>query len=286
MKPLPYYLGAPLWSNSQWKGCLYSKDAKPGEFLEQYAQVFNAVEGSTTFYAVPSVENVDRWLRATPDTFRFSFKFPKTITHQNHLLHTGKETLDFLRRMQPLGERLNGLMVQLPASFTPLELSALETFLGNLPKDYQYAVEVRHPAFFTHASTREIYNKLLERFKVDRVIFETRPVHAAPPADEATRETQKRKPRLPVQLDLTAKRPLLRYIGHPVLEENHPWLDRWVAQTARWLQEGKQPRIFLHTPSNQLAPELARMFHQQLQERMPDLPELPVFLGEKAEAFL
>ena len=109
------------------------------------------------------------------------------------------------------------------------------------------------------------------------MIFESRPVHAAPPLDEATREAHARKPRLPVQLDATAEHPVLRYIGHPEREANHAWLDRWVAQTARWLQEGKRPHIFLHTPSNDLAPELARMFHRQLQEKVPGLPDLPSF---------
>lgn len=277
MNPLPYYLGAPLWANTHWKGSLFSSDAKPAEFLAQYAKVFNAVEGNTTFYSVPSAEMVLRWVAATPESFRFSFKFPRAITHQHHLIHAAKETQEFLQRMEPLGQRLNGLMVQLPASFSPGELPMLESFLRSLPTDYRYAVEVRHPAFFTHTESRATYNALLEKLGVDRVIFESRPVHAAPADDESTREAQARKPRLPVQLDTTAERPVLRYIGHPELEANHQWLDRWVAQTARWLKEGKRPRVFLHTPNNDLAPQLARMFHQQLQVLLPELPDLPAF---------
>ena len=68
MQPLPYYLGLPLWSNTHWKGSLFGADAKPADFLAQYAQVFNAVEGNTTFYAVPSAEMVSRWLAMTPDS--------------------------------------------------------------------------------------------------------------------------------------------------------------------------------------------------------------------------
>lgn len=286
MKLLPYYLGVPLWANAHWKGTLFSADAKPAEFLAQYARVFNAVEGNTTFYSVPSEEMVGRWLAATPESFRFSFKFPRTISHQHHLIHTAKETQEFLQRMEPLGQRMDGLMLQLPASFSPNGLSMLEAFLRSLPPDYHYAVEVRHPAFFTHTDSRATYNALLEKLGVNRVIFETRPLHAAPPLDAATREAQSRKPRLPVQLDATAGQPVLRYIGHPVLDANHAWLDRWVAQTARWLEEGKRPRIFLHTPDNNLAPELARLFHRQLQQRIPDLPDLPAFMSEPEQAVL
>lgn len=280
MESLPYYLGLPLWANAPWKGSLFRQNAKPAEFLAQYAQVFNAVEGNTTFYAVPSAEMVKRWLVATPDTFRFSFKLPKSITHQHQLLHVGKETTEFLQRLAPLGARMNGVMVQLPASFSPDALPLLADFLKTLPTDYTYAVEVRHPAFFTHPPAREALNALLRTQQADRIIFESRPVHAAPPLDEATREAQARKPRLPVQLDTTAQQPVLRYIGHPILADNPPWLARWVAQTARWITAGMRPRVFIHTPSNELAPVLAWQFHQQLQAKIPTLPDLPQFLGE------
>lgn len=286
MQPLPYYLGLPLWANAQWKGVLFSADARPATLLGQYARVFNAVEGNTTFYSVPSADMVLRWASATPASFRFSFKFPRAITHQHHLIHAAKETHEFLQRMEPLGERLNGLMVQLPAGFSPEAMPLLETFLRSLPADYHYAVEVRHPAFFTDTACRARYNVLLEKLGVDRVIFESRPLHAAPPLDAATREAQSRKPRLPVQLDTTAEHPVLRYIGHPLLEANSGWLDRWVAQTARWLEEGKRPRIFLHTPDNLAAPQLARLFHTRLQARVPGLADLPAFIASQEQVAL
>ena len=283
MQSLPYYLGLPLWANAQWKGTLFPHDAKNADFLAHYARVFNAVEGNTTFYSVPSAEMVTRWLQSTPPTFRFSFKFPRTITHQQQLLHVGKETLAFLQRLAPLSERLNGVMVQLPASFSPADLARLESFLRSLPPAYHYAVEVRHPAFFTQTEARARYNALLAKLNVDRVIFESRPLHAAPPLDEATREAQQRKPRLPVQLDTTADFPVLRYIGHPDLAANQQWLARWVAQTARWIAQGKYPRIFMHTPNNQLAPELALLFHKHLQHKLPNLPDLPAFIAKQTE---
>lgn len=286
MAVLPYYLGLPLWANAHWKGTLFSADARPAEFLAQYARVFNAVEGNTTFYSVPSADMVLRWANAIPTTFRFSFKFPRTISHQHHLIHAAKETQEFLQRMEPLGQRLNGLMLQLPAGFSPSDMPLLATFLRSLPADYPYAVEVRHPAFFTHTESRATYNALLEKLGVDRVIFDSRPLHSAPPLDAATREAQSRKPRLPVQLDATAERPVLRYIGHPQLEANHVWLERWAAQTARWLAEGKRPRIFLHTPDNNLAPQLARLFHTQLQVRVPGLPDLAAFMVKQEQVAL
>lgn len=280
MTSMPYYLGAPLWAMNEWKGEFYTKKAKSAEFLQQYAQFFNAVEGNTTFYATPSETMVARWLESTPETFRFSFKFPRVITHEYKLQGVSAETKTFLERMQPLGQRLKGFMIQLPASFTPSMLNALAEFIQSLPPIYQYAVEVRHPAFFTDASIRQYYNELLQRLNVDRVIFDSRPVHAAPAMDEATQEAQRKKPRLPVQLDTTAQAPMLRYIGHPVLEENQKFLEPWAAQTARWLAAGMKPYIYLHTPSNVQVPLLARQFHTMLQQRVEGLVDLPAFPAE------
>lgn len=277
MTSIPYYLGAPLWAVNEWKGEFYTKKAKPAEFIQQYAQFFNAVEGNTTFYATPSEAMVARWLASTPETFRFSFKFPRVITHEYKLQGVAAETNAFLERMQPLGQRLNGFLIQLPASFTPSMLSALGEFIQSLPPIYKYAVEVRHPAFFTEVTTRQYYNELLRNLQVDRVIFDSRPVHSAPALDEATQEAQRKKPRLPVQLDTTAQAPMLRYIGHPVLEENQKFLEPWVAQTARWLEAGMKPYIYLHTPSNLQVPLLAQQFHTMLQQRIAGLPNLPAF---------
>lgn len=281
MTAIPYYLGAPLWAVNEWKGEFYTKKAKPAEYLQQYAQFFNAVEGNTTFYATPAEAMVTRWVESTPETFRFSFKFPRVITHEYKLQGVAAETNAFLERMQPLGQRLNGFMIQLPASFSPAMLGALEDFIKSLPPTYKYAVEVRHPAFFTDPVIRQYYDELLQSLNVDRVIFDSRPVHSAPVLDEATKEAQRKKPRLPVQLDTTAHAPMLRYIGHPVLEENQKFLEPWVAQTVRWLEAGMKPYIYLHTPSNLQVPVLARQFHGMLQKRVAGLVDLPVFPCER-----
>ena len=272
-----YYIGAPLWALKEWKGNFFTDKAKPADFLTQYARFFNAVEGNTTFYSVPSETMVRRWLESTPDSFRFSFKFPRTITHYQKLQQCDTELKAFLTRVEPLGERLNNFMLQLPASFSPAMLPVLEKFLHTLPKDYGYAVEVRHAEFFTQTTMRKRYNELLALLEVDRVIFESRPVHAAPALDEATEEAHERKPRLPVQLDSTAQSPMLRYIGHPDIEANRKWLKPWAAQTVRWIEAGLTPRIFLHTPANLQVPQLSRMFHAYIQQRLPDIADLPAF---------
>lgn len=283
---IPYYLGAPIWGQADWKGSFFTRQAQSSEFLAEYAQFFNAAEGNVSFYVMPSTEMVQRWLESTHDDFRFSFKFPRVITHDAQLQNCQQDVNDFLSRLEPLGVRLENFMIQLPASFSPQSLSILKKFLQQLPKTYRYAVEVRHPDFFIQKYHRQALNELLNSYQVDRVIFESRPVHAAPVIDEATKEAHERKPRLPVQLDTTAQAPILRYIGHPIEPDNYDYLMPWVAQTSRWLEQGLIPRIFIHTPDNKAVPTLARWFHKQLQQRVSGLSDLPDFPCEFGQGSL
>ena len=80
-----YRLGCPFWSFEPWNGSLYTSDARPGDRLEQYARVFNTVEGNTTFYSVPNVATAARWRDAVPSHFRFCFKLPRELTHDRML---------------------------------------------------------------------------------------------------------------------------------------------------------------------------------------------------------
>lgn len=43
---------------------------------------------------------------------------------------------------------------------------------------------------------------------------------------------------------------------------------------AKLPRAGKRPLVYLHTPDNRLAPELAMRFHEQLSGRLPGLPPL------------
>ena len=55
-----YFLGLPAWAFPGWKN-RYFIDA-PSR-LASYASVFNAVEGNTTFYALPTADTADRLAR-------------------------------------------------------------------------------------------------------------------------------------------------------------------------------------------------------------------------------
>lgn len=126
---LPYYLGCPSWSEAAWRATLYPQDTRPTEFLSRYTEVFNAVEGNTTFYARPSEQTVARWAQVMSAHFRFCAKLPRDISHSEDLCQQLDEVTQFRQLLAPLGERVAPYWLQLPASFAPSRLAELAAFI-------------------------------------------------------------------------------------------------------------------------------------------------------------
>lgn len=266
------YLGLPQWSHPAWSGQLLGVNAKPAEHLAHYAQVFNTVEGNTTFYASPTPQTVQRWADAVPAHFRFSFKFPQTISHQSDLVSAGKSVTDFIRLLEPLHDKLGLLKLQLPARFGPAGLPRLAAFFERLPGEFRYALEVRHPDFFAKGEAERVLNRLLMARGINRIMLDSRPLFSVPATTAAMMDAQGKKPRLPVHLLATADAPVVRLIGLPEPAANHPFLPPWLPRWQQWLAEGKDLYLFIHSADNVLAPELARQVSHLLGQQMAPWP--------------
>lgn len=266
------YLGLPQWSHPAWPGQLLGVGARPAEHLAHYARVFNTVEGNTTFYASPTPDTVRRWADAVPPQFRFSFKFPKEISHQSDLVSTGKQVAAFIALLAPLHGQLGLLKLQLPARFGPAGLPRLAAFFEGLPSDFTYALEVRHPDFFAKGEAERALNRLLMDRGINRIMLDSRPLFSVPATTPALVDAQGKKPRLPVHLLATANSPVVRLIGLPHPEDNHPFLPSWLPRWQQWLAEGKDLYLFIHTADNARAPELARQVSRLLGQEMAPWP--------------
>ena len=279
---LPYYLGCPSWNEAGWRGSLYAPSTRPAEFLGDYCRVFNAVEGNTTFYAWPSADTVRRWSERMPAGFRFCAKLPRDISHEGDLRERLGATREFLNLLEPLGERLSPLWLQLSAAFGPQRLPELSDWLDAL-QGRPLAVEVRHRAFFAKGEEERQLNRLLHERGVERICLDSRALFACASSDPAVLHAQAKKPRVPVRPAAFTTHPQVRFIGGPDLDANQPYLEPWLDKVAGWIEEGRQPYVFLHTPDNLLAPQQARRFHAGLCQRLPGLPELPTIAHEPAE---
>jgi uncharacterized protein YecE (DUF72 family) len=271
-----YYLGCPGWGVKSWVGRLFPSGTRPTEFLERYAQVFNTVEGNTTFYALPTPEIVERWRDQVPADFRFCFKFPRGITHDKLLIDCAAEVQAFLDRVAPLGDKLGTLFLQLPPRFDGTLLPRLRAFLAGLPAGLAYAVELRHEAFFRDGPEQAEVLVLLRERRVDLVTMDTRGLHAGRSLQLA--DVRARKPSLPVLVRTTAERPIVRCVPHEQLDSARPFVEPWARQLARWIGEGKRPYFFMHAPDDTFAPEHAYAFHAMVRRQL-DVGELPAWPG-------
>lgn len=272
---LPYYLGCPQWQDPNWNNQL----PPGGAPLARYAQVFNTVEGNTTFYASPSRDQCLQWRQQVPDSFRFLFKLPRAITHERFLTSVGDELDTFLSLIEPLNDVLGPMLLQLPAGFGPQRLDQLWHFLDTAPEFLHWTVEVRHPAFFAKGDEERALNQGLRARKLARVVLDSRALFSATPDCESTLDAQRKKPRVPVHILPSDAAPVIRYIGHPDLETNRTFLAPWVDRVAAWIEAGIQPYVFMHMPDNGHAVELAALWTELLREKLPELEPLPVELS-------
>lgn len=277
---LPLYLGLPMWANQDWQGSLYPRQAKT-ELLSDYAAVFSSVEGNTTFYSgTPKSEIIAAWARQAPPHFRFCFKLPGHITHDQRLTQPG-DAWAFLDALTPLHDRLGPTMVQLPRDFGPAELPKLEALLAQWPAHLPCAVEVRHPVFFHKGEAERALNRLLITYSADRVMLDVRPVFSTPHEGHAgLAHAQQEKPKLPLHVLSTGQQPIIRFIGHIDKAINTRYFAPWIEQLSLWIKQGKTPFLFVHTADNRESPQMARHLYRLVQAKAA-LADLAPFADEK-----
>lgn len=269
------HVGCAMWTHAAWQGRHLPHPLPPRDRLRSYASWCNAVEGNTTFYATPSVDTVKSWADQTDPDFRFLLKLPRPITHERRLTGVEEPVRAFLTAIEPLGPRAHALWIQLPPTFGPADLGTLAVFLRRMPRDYRYAVEVRHRAFFEDRRWERRLEEVLAGVGAEWVTFDTTVLFQRPPTSDAEREAWTKKPRLPRRSRALGAHPVVRYIGRDDADHTVEGWQHWLDTVVTWLNEGRSPTVFIHTPDNVDALTLARRFHDDVRARLPHLEELP-----------
>jgi uncharacterized protein YecE (DUF72 family) len=269
------HVGCAMWTYAPWQGRYLPGSLSPRDRLRAYATWCNAVEGNTTFYATPTLDTVKAWAGQTTPDFRFILKLPKLITHERRLTDAEDPLRAFLAAIEPLGPRAHALWIQLPPSFSPAGLGALAGFLHRLPREHRYCVEVRHRAFFEDPRSELQLEKALDDVGAEWVTFDTTVLFEGSPASDAEREAWTKKPRLPRRSRALTGYPVVRYIGRDDAARTVAGWQPWLDPVAGWLREGRSPTVFIHTPDNVAALDLARRFHDDVRARVPEVEPLP-----------
>jgi uncharacterized protein YecE (DUF72 family) len=108
-----------------------------------------------TYYRSPTSSMVEGWYAKTPPGFLFAAKVPQTITHEKVLVECERDMEAFLAVMARLREKQGPLLLQFPyfkkAVISGVDefVERLAPFLGELPPEPRFALEVRNRGWLT-----------------------------------------------------------------------------------------------------------------------------------------
>ena len=147
--PLPAgpVVGTCGFGYQEWRGRFYPPELPATGWLGFYSRVFDAVELDGTFYRPPTRPVVASWASALPATFALAAKVPRAITHEARLEGDAAEAMlrVFAHALEPLGDRLLAVLLQLPPSLGAGEgRERLARLLGTRPAGLPIVVEFRH----------------------------------------------------------------------------------------------------------------------------------------------
>ena len=136
-----------------------------GSGLERYAARFGCIEINSSFHRSHRASTWKRWRGSVPGHFRFSVKLPKRITHELKLADFEEALASFLSEVEPLGDTLAVLLVQLPPKLA-FEAEVARRFFGELASASAAAIacEPRHGSWFADEA-----GSLLDDYRVARV---------------------------------------------------------------------------------------------------------------------
>ena len=159
---MPFLIGTAGWSlpraeQEQFPGT--------GSHLERYAARFSVVEINSSFHRSHRAATWLRWRDSVPESFRFSVKMPKTITH-THQLHDADELVArFIEEAGVLGSKLGCILVQLPPKLSFDQAITGEFFASLRARtSLPIACEPRHASWF-----EEEADEVLNRLRIARV---------------------------------------------------------------------------------------------------------------------
>jgi len=141
------WIGTSGYQYPEWKGKFYPEDLSATKMLGYYADRFSTTEINYSFRQIPKETTVAKWVKETPEDFRFTFKAPQKVSHFAKLRNCGEIMAHFHEVMLGLGEKRACVLIQLPPNFEK-NTDVLLGFLKELPKGMNAAFEFRHESWF------------------------------------------------------------------------------------------------------------------------------------------
>ncbi len=185
------------------------------------------------------------------------------VTHRGSL--SGKEfvTNEFFRGIVAFREHLGPIFVQVSDSFSPNRRKELFDYLASLPKDLEFFLEVRHPAWFAKKDIEQELFETLSSLNMGAVITDT-----AGRRDCA-------------HMHLTIPKAFIRYVGNSLHPSDYTRTDVWVQRMKYWLDKGMEELyFFMHMHDEATSPELTVYLVDKLNKECGLSLVKPTFISE------
>ncbi|HET9057788.1 MAG TPA: DUF72 domain-containing protein [Chitinophagaceae bacterium] len=265
-KSAKVYVGCAKWGRTEWIGKIYPPKTKEKDFLPHYVEHYNCIELNATHYKIYGAAGITKWAeKAKGKDFLFCPKMYQGVTHRGSL--RGKEFIntEFLRGVAAFGEHLGPIFVQVSDTFSPKRKNELFDYLGTLPKNMQFFLEVRHPEWFSNEAIRKELFQSLTSLNMGAVITDT-----AGRRDCA-------------HMHLTIPKTFIRYVGNSLHATDYIRIDRWVERIKGWLDKGIEDiYFFMHMHDEAYSPELTVYLADKMNRLCNLTIQKPKFVQQQA----
>lgn len=143
MPSVRYWVGCSGWFYRGWRGLFYPADLPMHRWFEYYQARFPIVEMNSTFYRFPRAATTRAWARPARPDFAFVVKVHRSISHFRQY----ERWPAFYEAMEPLGDRLKGILIQLPPSVR-MDGDFWKSLLAPLSPSFAHFIEFRHVSWF------------------------------------------------------------------------------------------------------------------------------------------
>lgn len=261
---LKIYVGCAKWGRKEWVGMIYPEKTKEAKFLDEYVKHFNSIELNAVFYKMPSEDQIIKWKEKAelerPD-FLFCPKFTQGISHIKRLKGAEELTSTYLHNISAFGKYLGPNFLQLSDNFGPKNIDILQTYLQQLPNDFDVFVELRHKDWYTDLVARkdvfEIFHKLNKGAIITDATGRRDCVHMELPTPEA----------------------FIRFVGNGLHPTDYTRIDEWVDRISEWVNQGLQTvYFFLHQHDEKDTPILADYTIEKMNEKLGTNLKRPGFI--------
>jgi uncharacterized protein YecE (DUF72 family) len=206
---------------------------------------------------------IEKWAGLADNDFRFCPKFSNLITHIRRLKNADKETDAFLETISGFEKKLGTSFIQLGDNFSPRQMDSVISYLENLPKDFDVALELRNPEWFSDERVSDEIYEAMKKCKTTFVITDT----------SGRRDVLHTK--------LTRPEAFIRFVGNGLHPTDFKRIDDWIVRIAHWLDSGLHTLyFFIHQHDELHSPQLAKYMIDKLNKKCNLSVKAPHLLNE------